>query len=31
MDDKTTLRNIIIFFGVIGIIVFILLVGASFY
>jgi len=31
MDDKTTLRNIVIFFGVIGIIVLALLIGASFY
>jgi len=29
-DDKTLIRNIVIFFGVIGIIVLMLLVGASY-
>jgi len=29
-DDKTLIRNIVIFFGVIGLIVLILLVGAMF-
>jgi hypothetical protein len=29
MDDKTTIRNIVVFFGIIGIVVVILLIGAA--
>ncbi|GIS47201.1 MAG: hypothetical protein Ct9H90mP19_4380 [Gammaproteobacteria bacterium] len=29
-DDKTLIRNIVIFFGVIGLIVLILLIGSNF-
>jgi hypothetical protein len=29
-DDKTLIRNIVIFFGVIGLIVLILLIGSTF-
>jgi len=29
-DDKTVMKNIVIFFGLIGIIVLMLLIGASF-
>jgi len=29
-DDKTLIRNIVIFFGVIGLIVLILLIGSAF-
>jgi len=31
MDDKTVLRNIVIFFGLIGLIVIVLLIGAALY
>jgi len=31
MDDKTVLRNIVIFFGIIGIVIIILMIGAYFY
>jgi hypothetical protein len=31
MDDKTTIKNIVIFFGIIGIVVLVLLIGAMLY